>query len=215
MDVQQKQIQQGFIQSNLTGISAMVTKLIKDRDENAAQLQNLNMNKGTMFTSEYIERETMTVKARFAVKMRETFTDIDARLENLRKLLAARDDVLDLTNPAFQTALTFIQAVGGTPNNEQAAQINKSFQFDQQALNAIYSAYGKRDLGGIGKMIYNRDEVIDGLKELANNCTVKEGSVNYFASKLSKLAAIEGVELPENPDERGIMEAFRIGAGLK
>ena len=215
MNVQEKATQQKYIQSNLTGLGAIVTKLVQARDGHAEQLTAFTMNGSRQYTAEYIERETMNIKARFAVKMAETFKDIETRLENLRKLLAARDEVLDLTNPALNTALVLIQAADGAPTHEQAAAIHENFRYDQQALAAIFSAYGQKDLGGIGKMIYNRDEVIAGLKELANNCTVKEGSVNYFASKLAKLAAIEGVELEPNPDERGTMEAMRIGAGLK
>lgn len=215
MDAKQKQIQQGYIQSNLTGLGAVISKLVKDRDEHAAQLQALTMDGGKMFTAEYIEAEISKLKSRFAVKMAETFKDIEARLENLRKLLAARDAVLDLANPALSTALALIQAAGGAPTHEQAVSINQNFRWDQQGLMAIYSAYGQKDIGGIGKMIYNRDEVIDGLKELAHDATVKDGSVNYFASRLAKFAAIEGVELPASPDERGTMEAMRRGAGLK
>lgn len=215
MDAKQKQIQQGYIQSNLTGLGAVISKLVKDRDEHAAQLQALTMDGGKMFTAEYIEAEISKLKSRFAVKMAETFKDIEARLENLRKLLASRDDVLDLTNPALNTALALIQAAGGAPTHEQAAAIHENFRYDQQALNAIFSAYGRKDIGGIGKLIYNRDEVIDGLKELAHDATVKDGSVNFFASRLAKLAAIEGVELEKTPDDRGLMESFRQGAGLK
>lgn len=214
MNTQEKATQQKYIQSNLTGLGKVIEKLVKDRDGHSEQLQALNMTGGKQFTPEYLEKEMQRVKVNFSVKMTEAYKDIEARLENLRKLLAARDEVLDLTNPAFQTALTLIQAVG-EPSLEQAAQINENFKYDQKALQAIFSAYGKKDLGGIGKMIYNRDEVIDGLKELANDCTVKEGSVNFFASRLAKLAAIEGVELVANPDDRGTMEAMRRGAGLK
>lgn len=215
MNTQEKATQQKYIQSNLTGLGAMVTKLVQDRDGHAEQLTALTMNGSRQFTAEYIEAETSKLKSKFAVKMAETYKDIEARLENLRKLLAARDEVLDLTNPALNTALVLIQSANGAPTHEQAAQINENFKHDQKALAAIFSAYGQKDLGGIGKMVYDRDEVIDGLKELANNCTVKEGSVNYFASKLAKLAAIEGVELEKTPDDRGVMEAFRKGAGLK
>lgn len=214
MNVQEKATQQKYIQSNLIGLGAMVKRLVQDRDGHAEQLTALTMYGTQQFKAEYIEAETSKIKSRFAVKMAETYKDIETRLENLRKLLAARDDVLDLTNPALNTALVLIQAANGAPTHEQAAQINENFKHDQKALAAIFSAYGQKDIGGIGKMIYNRDEVIDGLKELANNCTVKEGSVNYFASKLAKLAAIEGVELEPNPDERGTMEAMRRGAGL-
>ena len=214
MNVQEKAQQQKVIQSVLTGLGAVIAKLVKDRDANAAQLQDLNMNGGKQFSQEYLEKEMQRVKVNFSVKMTEVYKDIETRLENLRKLITERDAVLDLTNPAFQTALTLIQAVG-EPSLEQAAQINQNFRYDQKSLNAIFSAYGKKDLGGIMGMMYEVNSKIDELKELANNCTVKEGSVNYFASRLAKLAAIEGVELVSNPDERGIMEAYRIGAGLK
>lgn len=214
MDAVQKKIQQDYIQSNLKGLGAVISKLVKERDEHAAQLQALNMNGGKMFTVEHIELEVSRLKNAFAVKMAETYKDIEARLENLRKLLASRDDVLDLTNPAFHTALTLIQAVGGSPSLEQAIQINENFKFDQKALQAIFAAYGQKDHGHIMSMIYDRDEVIDGLKELAQNATVKDGSVNFFASRLAKLAAIEGVDLEKTPDDRGVMEAFRKGAGL-
>ncbi len=215
MNVSEKVTQQKYIQSNLTGFGAVIEKLVKDRDTHAGELQALNMHGRETFTAEHIEREAMRKKTAFAVKMSEVYKDLEARLENLRKLLAARDEVLDLTNPALNTALVFIQSVGNAPTHEQAAQIHENFKYDQQALRAIYSAYGQKDIGGIGKMMYSRDEVIDGLKELANNCTVKEGSVNSFAAKLSKFAAIEGVELPQTPDERGFDESFRRGAGLK
>lgn len=214
MNVVEKQTQQKYIQSNLTGLGAVISKLIKDRDQHAEQLTALTMNGSRQFTAEYIEAEASKLKGKFAVKMAETYQDIDSRLENLRKLLAARDEVLDLTNPALNTALVFIQSVGGAPSHEQAMQVNENFRYDQKALRAIFSAYGQKDIGGIAGMMYNADEVIDGLKVLAEDCTKKEGSVNFFASKLAKLAALEGVELPSSPDERGLTEAFRRGAGL-
>jgi hypothetical protein len=214
MNAQEKATQQKYIQSNLTGIGAMVEKLVKDRDAHSELMHSLTMHGTQQFSHEYLEREISKHKNNFAVKMAETYKDIESRLENLRKLLASRDEVLDLTNPALNTALVFIQSVGNSPTHEQAAQINENFKYDQPALRAIYSAYGQKDIGGIGKMMYNRDEVIDGLKELANNATVKDGSVNFFASRLAKLAAIEGVELPANPDDRGTMEAMRRGASL-
>lgn len=215
MDAKQKEIQQGFIKSNLTGIGAVVLKLVQDRDAHAAELTALVMHGASQFTTEYIEGETSRLKNRFAVKMRETFNDIEERLENLRKLLVMRDETLDLSNPALSTALTLIQAAGGEPSHDQAVSINQNFKHDQQALRAIYSAYGRKDIGGIVKMMYNPDEVIAELKKLADDCTIREGSVNFFASRLAKFAAIEGVELIANPDDRGTMEAMRRGAGLK
>lgn len=215
MDAKQKQIQQGYIQSNLTGLGAVISKLVKERDEHAEQLTALTMNGSQQFTAEYIEREQMRLKAAFAVKMSEVYKDIEARLDNLYKLLAARDETLDMSNPAFGAALTLIQTANGEPSHEQARAIHANFKHDQQALKALRDVYKGKDIGGISGMIYDLDEVIGGLKELANNCTVKEGSVNYFASRLAKLAAIEGVDMVANPDERGTMEAMRRGAGLK
>lgn len=215
MNAQEKATQQKYIQSNLTGIGAMVEKLVKDRDAHSEELTGLTMHGTSQFTPEYLEKEIERIKARFAVKMRETYNDIEARLENLRKLLAARDETLDLSNPALSTALALIQAAGGEPSHDQAVSINQNFKHDQQALRAIFSAYGQKDLGGIKGMMYDIDEAIDGLKELAHNATVKDGSVNFFASRLAKLAALEGVELIANPDDRGTMEAMRRGAGLK
>lgn len=215
MDAKQKQIQQEYIQSNLKGIAAVISKLVQDRDGHAGQLTALTMNGSNQFTSEYIEREQMRLKAAFSVKMSEVYKDIEARLDNLYKLLAARDESLDMSNPAFSAALALIQAANGEPTPEQARAIHENFKHDQQALKALRDVYKGKDIGGISGMIYDLDEVIGGLKELANNCTVKEGSVNFFASRLAKLAAIEGVDLVTNPDERGTMEAMRQGAGLK
>ncbi len=215
MNTQEKATQQKYIQQGFTGLGAVIVKLVQDRDGNAAQLQTLNMHGTETYTQEYIEREMTRIKTNFSVKMAETYQDLETRLETLRKMISDRDAVLDLTNPALSTALALIQAAGGAPTHEQAAQINQNFRYDQSGIRAIYSAYGQKDIGGIGKMMYNVDEVIDGLKVLANDCTIKEGSVNYFASKLSTFAAIEGVELPTTPDERGYDESFRKGAGLK
>lgn len=215
MNVAEKATQQKYIQSALIALGAMIGKLVKDRDAHAAALQGLNMHGMETYTVEYIERETMRMKSAFAVKMSEAYKEIETRLESFRKMINDRDAVLDLTNTALNTALVMIQAVDGAPAHEQAAQINQNFKHDQKALQAIYSAYGQKDIGGIASMMYDVDSTVEGLKELANDCTVKEGSVNFFASRLAKIAALEGVELPKTPDERGYDESFRRGAGLK
>lgn len=214
MDAKQKQIQQEYIQGNLKGIAAVISKLVQDRDAFSAKMQDFNMHGRAQYTQEFFEQEAARMKSVFMSAMEAVNTDLQSRLDNLYKLIAARDETLDMSNLAFGTALNLIQAAGGEPSHEQARVIHESFKYDQQALKALQGVYHGKDIGGISKMIYDLDEVIGALKKLATDATIRDGSVNAFSSRLAKLAAIEGVELPANPDDRGTMEAMRRGASL-
>lgn len=214
MNTEKKQAQQANIHKSIKGIETAILKAVAMRENHFADIEKL-MRESQTYTKEYIDLERQKKKDNFSAEMSGVHKDVEKRLEELRTLIHERDDVLDLANPAFIGAVTLIQAV--KPENithEQAQQINANFANDQKALSAIYAAYGNRDLGNIGKMMYNADSAVNGMVELARTCFTGDGSVNQFAGKFSQLAQLEGATVEATPDQRGVMDAARKGAGL-
>lgn len=215
MNTIEKENQQQKITQNIKGIETATIAAIKSRDAHVEAMTQLTMHGRETFSAEYVDREMQKKKVEFYSQMQQAYKGVENRLEELRTLLHDRDAVLDLTNPALTNALMLIQSTNGNPSHEQAIQINENFRYDQSALRALYSAYGGRDLGNIGKMMYNLDETIDALQELARvGITQDGGSINFFANKFAQFAKIEGVTTEKTPDNRGYDDSIRRAAGL-
>lgn len=214
MNTIEKENQQQKITQNIKGIETATIAAIKSRDAHAEAMKQLTMHGRETFSAEFLDREMQKKQVEFYSQMQQAYKGVEARLEELWTLLRDRDAVLDLTNPALTNALMLIQATSGNPSYEQAIQINQNFRYDQSTLRALYSAYGGRDLGNIGEMMYDLDETIEALKKLAFAGIVQDGSINFFASKFAKFAKIEGVTTEKTPDNRGYDDSIRRAAGL-
>lgn len=217
MNVQEKEKQQKMIVQNLKGIESATAAAVTIKDTFSKKLQDLIMHGSQTYSQEFLEKEIQKVKSDFAAKMTTANDDIAKRLEELRTLIHDRDEALDLSNPALTSALSLIQTIGSNLTYEDAQKINKNFAYDQSALNAIrsaYQAFGVSHTGKIDSLIYNVDEVIEGLKGLAYDGFVRDGSINFFSGKLSKFAALEGATVEALPDAQGANDSIRRAAGL-
>ncbi len=214
MNTIEKENQQQKITQNIKGIETATNAAIKSRDAHAEAMKQLTMHGRETFSAEYVDREMQKKQVEFYSQMQQAYKGVETRLEELRTLLHDRDAVLDLTSLALTNALMLIQSTSGNPSHEQAVQINQNFRYDQSALRALYSAYGGRDLGNIGEMMYDLDETIEALKKLAFAGIVQDGSINFFANKFAQFAKIEGVTTEKTPDNRGYDDSIRRAAGL-
>ena len=217
MNVQEKEKQQKMIVQNIKGIESATAAAVTVKDTFGKKLKDLTMHGSQTYSQEFLEKEIQKVKSDFAAKMTTVNDDIANRLEELRTLIQDRDSVLDLSNPSLGNALNLIQVIGSALTYESAQQINAGFLHDLSALRAIRTAYqsrGATNTGKIDDLIYNADEVIEGLKTLAYDGFVRDGSINFFAGKLSKFAALEGATVEALPDMQGVNDSFRRGAGL-
>lgn len=218
MNTIEKEKQQKSIVQNLGGIDLAVKAAVTAKDGYRAKIQDLTQHGTKTYTQEHIEQAMNKIKSDMAASMVTVSQDIAKRLDELGKLIHERDAVLDLSNPALSNALSLIQTIGGGLTYEDAVKINANFTHDQSALNAIRAAYKARGVVSTGKidsLIYNADEVINGLKELAYQAFVQDGSINFFADKLGKLVSLEGTTIETLPDMQGADEAMRRAAGLR
>ena len=217
MNAIEKEKAQKMIVQNLKGIESATKTAVTEKNASLAKIKDLTMNGTRDYSPEYVEKEIVKVKADLQAKMTMANTDIAKRLEELRTLLHDRDAVLDLSNPALTNALSLIQTIGSALKFEEAQKINANFLHDQSSLRAFRAAYLSRGVvspGNIDALIYNADQTIDNLKELAFQGFVQDGSVNFFATKLDILARLEGTSVEKIPDEQGAMDAIRRSAGL-
>lgn len=217
MNTQEKEKQQRMIVQNLTGIESATKAAVTIKDTFGKKLKDLTMTGSETYSPEYLEKEIQKVKSDFAAKMKTANDGIVRSLEELRTLLNDRDAVLDLSNPALTNALSLIQTIGSGLSYEQAQQINANFLHDLSALRAIRAAYEAQAVVGLGNidgLIYNVDETINTLESLAYQGLVQDGSINFFASKLSKFATLEGATVEAMPDVQGANASMRRAAGL-
>ena len=216
MNTVEKEKQQRFILQNIGGIASAIQSIVSAKDAYRQKLNDLAVGRND-FSKDYLDRQIDQVKQDWAAKMQAANTDMKKRFEELRGLLHDRDNVLDLSNPALTNALSLIQTLGSSLTFEQAIKINANFVHDQSALRMLQDAYKAQSVvspGNIDAMIYNADSSIDNLESLAYQGLVQDGSINFFASAFSKLAALEGMTTETMPDEQGDLEAIRAAAGL-
>lgn len=218
MNTQEKEKSQKIIVITLQSIDLAVQKAVKAKDEYRDRLEKLFSHGTETYSTQYLEKEVEKIKGEIITTMQSSYAGVVKLLEDLRTYIHDRDSVLDLSNPALQTGLNLIQTIGASLTYEEALKINANFIHDQSALKTLRSAYRAQGVpgggGDIDAMIYDADEVIDNLKKLAYHGLLQDGSINYFASKLSKLAKLEGTTVEELPDQKGSIEAMRQAAGL-
>jgi hypothetical protein len=216
MNTAEKEKQQKVISLIIEGINFQVQKIVGARNEYREAINKLTAQNDT-YNQEYIERKNREAKDGFQGKMQTMYTDMVGRLEQLRKLVHDRDLVLDLSNPALTNALSLIQAIGGDLSYEEAVKINANFVNDQSGLRAIRAAYkshGVLSQGNIDEVIYNIDDKINRLLDLAEAGTVMDSTMNGFSSEFSKLAALEGVTVEATADMVGADNAAWRAAGF-
>ena len=217
MNTEEKEKQQRMIVQNLKGIEFVVAEAVKVKDAFRAKMRDLNMHGTATYSQEYLEKEIQKTKNNHAAVMATTNDQIEKRLDELLVFIRDRDAALDLGNPALTNALALIQTVGAGLSHDRLVKINANFVHDQSALSAIRDAYKAKGItngGGIDGLIYDVQARIDKLKNLAIDGLLRDGSINYFSTELSKLATLEGTTVENLPDVQAANMAFRRGAGL-
>ena len=68
--------------------------------------------------------------------------------------------------------------------------------------------------GGLDQQIYEPERAYESLLEFAYAAMIDEGSLNGFASAISKVASMEGIDFPKMIDEAGSKDVMRAAAGL-
>lgn len=217
MNVQEKEKQQRFIHLIIGGIDSATNNVVKAKDAYRTKMNELAMGGGATYSQTFLETKIQEERDSFAAKMQNAFADMEKRLNQLRELLNERDAVLDLTNPNLTNALQLIQTIGSGMSFDQAKMINANFVHDQRALTCLYDAYksfGVTANGNIDSLIYKTDSIINRLIELASDGTVKDGSINFFATEFAKFALLEGQAVESTPDQYAVSEAICRAAGL-
>ncbi len=83
-----------------------------------------------------------------------------------------------------------------------------------RALRNVYKANGVLYDGGLDKQIYEPERAYDSLHQWAYTSMIDEGSLNGFASAISKVASFEGIDFPKMVDEAGSIDVMMAAAGL-
>jgi hypothetical protein len=144
----------------------------------------------------------------------------DAVTPEVDKLLDALNELhgqLDLADPALQTALNTIRTVGKSIDHKNIQNINSFFSGNIPALRILQDAYKSAGViwdGSLDQQIYDPDQAIGVIRKMADAVFLREGSLNFFAGSVKKIADLEGVEFDGLPDPQGVEEAARVGAGL-
>lgn len=221
MNTIEREKQQRVISVIIEGIEFKIKGIVDARDEYRKAKNDLSKSGSEVYSQIYLDRKTKEINENYKSKMQTKHDELVNSLEQLRQLIKERDSALDLANPALGAALLVIQTLPTDPDrifetHDQAQRINANFT-DQASLRALQSAYKARGLnspGGINEMIYNVDDTINNLIDLAEAGTLMDSTMNGFAGKFAKFAALEGIATESTPDMVGAEEAFWRGAGL-
>ena len=216
MNSQEKVKQQKMIQQNLEGINRAISNLVASKNTYRGVKVEIEKQQDT-YSPEFLANKTIEEEKKYLNQCQLAYDDFVKRLEELRSLINERDAELDLENPALSNALKLIEISGNELGYENIRKINSTFVHDQsslKALQAVYKTRGITNTFGLDSQIYDVNSKIDFLEKLAEDSIVRQGSLNYLASELKKIADIEGQELVATPDEQGFLETMRKGAGL-
>lgn len=217
MNVLEKIKQQKLIQQNIEGRSLDIKKVVTLRNGYRNQLAKLELQKEN-YTQEFMESQKKEIYLAYKTKCDGLFTEFVKSLEELRFLINERDADLDLGNPSMDNALATIKLVGDKISVDTCRKLNDNFRHDQSALRILQEAYETTGVpvitSKINLYVYDLDQTIDDLIQVAQSSIVYGGSLNLLAYELYKLGTHEGATVDKAPDQVGIDEAWAKGAGL-
>lgn len=149
-----------------------------------------------------------------------TYEKVNGLLREIESLAIEKAKTLDLSNPAWVNALGIISAAGSAIEADTVNAINKQFATDQAALRAlrkIYQAKGIMYNGNLDTQIYEPEPVFENLRNWSLSTIIQDAPLNSFVGKISKIAALEGIEFPRTLDEpaTAAASAARQAAGLR
>lgn len=216
MDPEARKKQQNIIRAVIEGIDNKVKKVVDLKTQLRNALADIE-NKRAVFLPAEIEKLINAAQSDYSSKLGSIGQEVNKSLDDLSLLINERDSELDLSNPALTNALNLIQTVGKKLPYETILQINENFLFDQPSLRVLQAAYKAADIAGTGnleEMIYSPGELIANLKKDVDQTFNQDGSLNYFNSRFSKIAVLEGQPVELTPDQEGVYAAMRRGAGI-
>lgn len=215
MNVQEKQKQQQVIIGILQGIDFQLQQAVKRKLQFSAATKDLIEHGTATYSQEMVSKQIANTKVAYQTDISAIGAKIIASLESLRKLIAERDAVLDLTNPSLANALRLINESRGNLPFETMVQINNNFLHDQSALRALQAAYKSQNLASnVDSLIYSADSTIDALEETVKDQFSLDGSVNYFSSQFAKFSALEGLKIDASLDQAGLLDAMLKGTRM-
>lgn len=207
----------GIIKVILNGINMSNLQAVKAKDAYRAELQNLDQ-KREVWLPEEVDKLVTKEKQKLAEKLESINQSINKSLDDLSKLTSENDGFMDLGNPVLANALSIINNSKDNLSFEAKLVINQTFAGDQSSLKLLQIAYksaGVHD-AGLSDMIFNSQESITHLRNVAGYSFTVDGSLNTFCSEFSKFSQISGgVMVDQNPDQQGMVEKMRLSAGLK
>lgn len=158
-------------------------------------------------------------KAREQVKALEqsSYERVSVLLKDLEALAIAKAQNLDyLKSPEWSGLLQTISMAGDKLNSDTVRVMVNQYAGNQAALRSLRDILQARVSydGKISDLIYEPETAYENLREWAFSSLIQDGSVNSFATKLSKIAALEGIDFPATIDENGFNNSVRRGAGL-
>jgi hypothetical protein len=196
-------------------LATVIKRAIATRDTTRAELEKIESRYG--LTDEFKQQLKQPVQAAHNQVWGELYADFGAAIEALGQALTAWHGDLDLTDPALANALKMIELSKGDLPTDLIMAINRQFTGKQpqlRALQAVYKSQGVIYDGGLEKQVYELEPALEGLSDFAYNTFVRGGSLNGLAAAVAKVAEMEGVEFEKTPDQVGMVDAIRQGAGL-
>ena len=209
-----KESQANLVKTRLSGIQDQIGFVVKAKQAYKTQLAKLSGLDAEVYSADYITKQKEAAKQAYNAARAQAYESLTSRLTELESAISERHAALDLNNPAWQSALSLLQA--GVKDADTIRQINASFVYDQPALRALQQVYKKLEVydGGVDKMIYEIPSSFDKVRRAAEDTFTGQSGINYFASHVGKIASLEGFEFDSSPDPDGFMEAAFRGAGL-
>jgi beta-phosphoglucomutase-like phosphatase (HAD superfamily) len=217
MDAKRKELLKAIVKERFWEIGQSLKKAAEAKQAYKAALSELKKYDDVYTPGELQARKEKALQE-YRAKLTATHAEVLPKLEELQNTLQEKHSYLDLNNPAWANALKLIEVSGGNLEADTIRQINAGFAGDvpaMKALQAVYKANGVLSDGGLEKNIYNVESTFEKLQNQARQTFVtQEGSLNYFAGNVGKVARLEGYDFETSPDPDGFAEAVARGAGL-
>jgi hypothetical protein len=199
----------------LSKIARANADVVKAKQALKAKLAEVEKFKATFSEQENANRREKA-QAEFTEAVRALYEPVAVHIEELQEAINQRHAELDMSDPRWINTLKMIELGVSDPTTIQ--RLVGQFEHNQPALQALRDVMKAHKMpydGGIDKMIYDVEGAFQGLKEAAYQTFLQGNtSVTAFASKVGKLAGLEGFQFETSPDPDAFEEALYRGASM-
>jgi hypothetical protein len=183
-----------------------------------AKLEAERTRYGDQYGKDFIDPKIKEAKEAMAVFNQAAYLKAGELVQALTAAAVARHaEWPGLTDPKMASALQIISLAGGKLDGDTTRKIVKSFIGDDQSLRVLRMVFENQGIkydGGLSNLIYDPEQAGESLNQFAYHSLMQEGSLNEFASAVSKIAKREGFDFPQIIDQAGSDNALRAAAGL-